>query len=75
MVGRLFEGGRLLFSQHFHQARTLLENNITRDNKFNWLQKYKSSVSKTNVGTQLMLFLLHIGLVKKDFFVARVGAK
>ena len=33
------EGGCLLFSQHFQQARTFLENNKTRDNKFISLQQ------------------------------------
>ena len=36
--GNLFEGGRLLFSQHFQQARTLLENTKTGDSKFISLQ-------------------------------------
>ena len=38
---QFFEGGRLLFSQHFQQARTLLENK-TRDNKFISLQQDKT---------------------------------
>ena len=44
--GRLFEGGRLLFSQQFQQARTFLENNKTRDNEFISLQQNKKYKSK-----------------------------
>ena len=36
------QGGRLLFSQHFQQARTFLVNNKTRDNKFISLQQGKA---------------------------------
>ena len=57
--GRLFQGGSLLFSQQFQQARTFLEltssfrfNNTKESAKSN--KQYKSSlttVSKTNFGT------------------------
>ena len=40
--GCLFEGGRLLFSQTFQQARIVLENNKTRDDKFISLQQDKT---------------------------------
>ena len=39
-------GGRVLFSQHFQYARTFLENNKTRDNKFISLQQDKNTVQK-----------------------------
>ena len=34
--------GHFLFPQHFQQARTFLENNITRDNNFISLQQDKT---------------------------------
>ena len=46
--GRLFKGGPLIYSQQFQQARTFLENNKTRDNKFISLQQDKQGV-KSNI--------------------------
>ena len=40
--GRLFEGGRLLFSQHFLQTRTFLGNNKTWNKKLISLQQDKT---------------------------------
>ena len=64
--------GAYVFSQHFQQARTFLENNKTRHNKFISLQQDTSSlttVCKTNLRTQLTLLLLHAGLVQKCFLL------
>ena len=71
--GRLFEGGRLLFSQHFNQARSFLENNKTRVTSLFGFNKTKlrakANASHKQYKSSVMLLLLQAGLVQKRFFV------